>query len=356
MARGPRVAVVALVALVGLCSGAAAQNLAFSLFDRYLDALRIQLGIPGLSAAIVQDGTIVWDRSYGFADVENAQPARIDTPYLVGDLTQIFTTMILAECAERGLVRRDSPLRDWVPLAPDPPATLQQVLSHTSGPTGTFKYDLGRFALLTAVAEQCTADTFRKTMAKEILERATMSDAVPGRDFAALTIGDEPMFDAATQTKYRAIVQRMAAAYKVDKRGRATRSDALPSYLNAATGLVASVLDLAKFEQRLTPDHPNAVLVRADTLEQIFTNETVNGVPVPTALGWFAQTYQGERLVWQFGLIPDGYSALYLRIPARRLTLILLANSDGLSAPFSLQDGNVTSSLFAQTFLRVFLQ
>jgi hypothetical protein len=27
-----------------------------------------------------------------------------------------------------------------------------------------------------------------------------------------------------------------------------------------------------------------------------------------------------------------------------------------LSAPFSLQDGNVTSSLFAQTFLRVFLQ
>src|SRR5215207_3261913 len=102
MTRGPRVAVVALVALVGLYSGAAAQSLAFSLFDRYLDALRIQAGIPGLSAAIAQDGQILWERSYGFADVENSLPARIDTPYAVGDLTQVFTTMLLARCSEQG--------------------------------------------------------------------------------------------------------------------------------------------------------------------------------------------------------------------------------------------------------------
>jgi hypothetical protein len=37
------------------------------------------------------------------------------------------------------------------------------------------------------------------------------------------------------------------------------------------------------------------------------------------------------------------------------LTLILLANSDGLSEPFSLQNGDVTTSLFARTFLRLFV-
>ncbi len=76
---------------------------------------------------------------------------------------------------------------------------------------------------------------------------------------------------------------------------------------------------------------------------------------MPSALGWFSQIYQGEQLVWQFGVVPDGYSALILKVPTRRLTLILLANSDGLTAPFSLQNGDVTSSLFVQPFLKLFL-
>ena len=59
--------------------------------------------------------------------------------------------------------------------------------------------------------------------------------------------------------------------------------------------------------------------------------------------------------MWHFGYAPDAYSSLILKIPSRRLTLILLANSDGLSAPFDLSQGDVTSSLFALTFLRLFL-
>jgi len=35
--------------------------------------------------------------------------------------------------------------------------------------------------------------------------------------------------------------------------------------------------------------------------------------------------------------------------------LIMLANSNGLSAPFSLENGDVTASLFARTFLRLFV-
>jgi hypothetical protein len=44
-----------------------------------------------------------------------------------------------------------------------------------------------------------------------------------------------------------------------------------------------------------------------------------------------------------------------LKVPARDLTLILLANSDGLSAPYALSDGDVTASLFARLFLRLFV-
>ena len=59
--------------------------------------------------------------------------------------------------------------------------------------------------------------------------------------------------------------------------------------------------------------------------------------------------------MWHFGLARDAYSALYIKVPGRKLTLILLANSDGLAVPYNLASGDVTASLFAQLFLKLFV-
>ncbi|CAN5142013.1 hypothetical protein BH24PSE2_BH24PSE2_05130 [soil metagenome] len=46
---------------------------------------------------------------------------------------------------------------------------------------------------------------------------------------------------------------------------------------------------------------------------------------------WDVQQYRGERLGWHSGWDEEaGFSALYLKVPERNLTLILLANSEGL--------------------------
>jgi hypothetical protein len=42
-------------------------------------------------------------------------------------------------------------------------------------------------------------------------------------------------------------------------------------------------------------------------------------------------------------------------VPSRDVTLILLANSDGLSAPFALENGDVTTSLYARLFLKLLI-
>ena len=225
----------ALAVFVALGNQAKAQNLAISLFERYVEPLRLQAGIPGLSAAIVQEGQIVWERGFGQAEIEGVIAARPDTPYNIGDLTQTFTTVLLAQCAERLLVSPESPIRQWVPLAPDPPATLRQILSHTSGPSGGFRYDPGRFALLTAVVEGCTSLPFRRALAQRILERAGMFESVPGRDVQALGGDGEPLFSEAARLRYIAVLARLAAPYKVDKRGRATRAEAPPPEINAAS-------------------------------------------------------------------------------------------------------------------------
>jgi hypothetical protein len=66
------------------------------------------------------------------------------------------------------------------------------------------------------------------------------------------------------------------------------------------------------------------------------------------------QEYEGAKLVWHYGWAPKAYSSLILKVPAENVTLILLANSDGASAPFRLGAGNVLRSPFAVAFLNLF--
>jgi CubicO group peptidase (beta-lactamase class C family) len=122
--------------------------------------------------------------------------------------------------------------------------------------------------------------------------------------------------------------------------------------MNATEGLVTTVRDLARFDAAL--DAIDAPLLLPETLAAAWAPAAGrNGLPSPMGLGWFVQVYRGERVVWTFGNVANAYSALVLKLPAKNTTFILLANSDGLSAPFQLPAGDVTKSLFATLFLKL---
>jgi len=67
-------------------------------------------------------------------------------------------------------------------------------------------------------------------------------------------------------------------------------------------------------------------------------------------LGWFVQPWQGSVLIWHYGQW-TGASALLLKVPDEGLALVLLANADGLSRPFTLGASDVLRSPFARAFL-----
>lgn len=341
------------VALVLLQRGVDAQNLAFSLFERYVEPLRVGAAIPALSALIVQDRQVVWERGFGWRDVEANQPALPDTPYPISDLTATLTAALLGRCVEQNLLRIDDPIGKWAPAAELPNTTLRQMVKHAAPAFVTgFKYDPGRYALLARPVEACLQEPFRKAVAHHILDRFAMLDSVPGYDIATVPLELRQWFDEATLARYSRALQRMAAPYKINKSGKAVRSELPPAAVDGSHGIISSARDLARFDQALDS---YSIITKPSILEEAWTTSVHNGVATPFGMGWFVQYYQGEKLVWQFGHSPDAYSSLILKIPGRRLTLILLANSDGLSAPFSLSDGDVTSSLFARTFLRLFI-
>jgi CubicO group peptidase (beta-lactamase class C family) len=345
-------AALALAALVLLPSSSVGQpEFLIGRFQSYLNALRLQAGIPGMSAALVLDGRLLWEAGFGRQNVETNQPATPDTPYHIGDLTQMFAATLVLQCVEAGAIRLDEAtlMPDQSPQSTERSATVWQLLSHRVG-VG-YRYDPARFTALTSVVERCSGTSYRERLVAGIIDRLAMTRTVPGRDVTALV---PPVFPAERLAGFDAVLRDLARPYAVDGRGRPVPGEYPAGGLDASHGIISTTRDLANFTAALE----TFVLVGADTLSAAWSPATAPpapGVaPAPTGLGWFVQVYNGQPVVWHFGYTPGASSALYLRLPNRRLTLILLANSDALSAPYSLSNGDVTTSPFARLFLSLF--
>jgi CubicO group peptidase (beta-lactamase class C family) len=324
-------------------------------FESFLDQLRQQAGIPGMSAAIVQNGEIVWERGFGFQNQELRARATPDTPYPIADLSETIAATLLLQCVEQRVLDLDMSARRYGLSLPEADATLRNVLSNTSAgnPGDAFRYDPDRFSQLGTAVEFCAPQPYRKSVAHRILDRLAMKDSVPGRDILDPQNTPEGLFDSAALDRYARVLERIAVPYKLDKKGRSVRSDTpMDDRLSASTGVISTVRDLARFDAGLD----STLLLNDETVAMAWSNVMTRDrtTALPMGLGWFVQRYGSDPVIWHFGLIPGAYSSLIIKLPARHLTLVLLANSDGLTAPFQLAQGDVTRSLFAALFLRMF--
>jgi CubicO group peptidase (beta-lactamase class C family) len=331
-------------------------NGALPVLDAYLEALRVQLGIPGLSAAVLHDGRIAWEKGYGFQNVATRVRATPDTPYQVGDLSGTLAAILLLQCVEHRRLDLDAPIRTYgLPTAAtEPDITTRQLLSHTfgEGPNEPFAYNAERYGQLTAVVESCVPQPYRKTVAHRLVNRLAMQDSAPGTDWLdPARVWPEDFWDPAEVERYRRNLTRMAVPYRVDARGRADATVLPRAGISASQGFVSTVRDLAAMDAALDT---TVLLLEATRTEAWTPVIGRRGTPVPMGLGWFVQQHRADRVVWHFGHVPNAYSSLVIKLPAKKITFILLANSDGLSAPYQLHNGDVTRSHFAAIFLRLF--
>jgi CubicO group peptidase (beta-lactamase class C family) len=337
----------------------AADDLVLSRFGDYLDSLRSQAGIPGLAATLVRPGFANWETAFGRQDLERAIAARPDTPFELDGTSQLLTAGRILRCAEDGRLSLDDAIGQFPPPSPgdaenvDLSATIRQLLSHTSaGPDGlTFSYRPERLKPLAWVIAACTNSTFRAATV-DLLQRFAMFDSVPGLDVLTATTPADG-FDAATMSNFAALLDRLAKPYAIDLHGGSTPSQYSAVSLTPASGLISTVRDVARFDASLR----KGVLLTAQTLADAWTPPLDrNGQRLPHGLGWFVQSYNGERIVWQFGVSDNASSSMIITIPGRGLTLMLLANSQGLARPFPLAAGDILVSPFARLFLSVFVR
>jgi len=352
--------VIATLTLTGLpqslqsqSASAANQKKRFERLERQLEDLRELLMIPGMSAAIVKDQKLVWARGFGFADYDKRVPATENTPYRIASLTKTFASTLVMQLVEQGKISLDDSMSKYSADFKDDSVKVRHILSHTSEgtPGEKYKYNGDRFAYLDAVIEKTTGKTFRELLMANILEKLKMSDSVPGHDVLEQSNNLKATLEAKTLRRYENVLGRLAKPYTLYGDSQIILSPHPIKRITTAADFISTVIDLAKYDAAID----RHLLLKKETQNMAWTPTTSNdGQTLPYGLGWFAQNYQGTKLIWHYGQWQT-FSALHLKVPEKNLTFILLANSSALSTPFGLGAGDITKSAFALTFLRMFV-
>lgn len=350
LARRSSVAVGALALVTAACGDTPLEPVSITRteglqgFEASLDSIRVELGIPGLAAAIARDGEIVWARGFGLADVESGRPATDTTSFYLASVTKSVAAIVLMQLVEEGAVDLDDPISDYgVQLEADGVVTVKHVFNHTSeGVPGTvFRYNGGRYIRLGDVMLEASGKTFAQLLTERILQplelRHTAPDVTLLADFAA------------TGLDRQAFLSNVAMPYELVD-GHVVPHGQL-RHFSPAAGLVASVRDLARISIALDEDR---FLDPATKAEMLSPTIEIHGPTKTYGLGWYVQTYEGVKLEWHFGLT-GGHSSLLIRAPQQALTFVALANTSRLTGAYDLRTADITVTgpgrLFVESFV-----
>ena len=356
--------------LVGAGSAGAAEAdvapraAALAEFEAFLGEFRREHSIPALTAIIVADGNVVWEKAYGFSDDEGEIPATTETTFSIASVTKpIAATAILREAAE-GRLSLDTPMSadpgwaetcSWLagseipfgsggedahgaaipPIACDRDLSLGEMLNMRANGAedGAFVYNPIAFARIDRVIEGAGGRPLRRIVRENVLVPAGMENVALG--------WHDPDGGAA--------LRLIAPPFGIVD-GRPQKNSFSDDDFRAAAGIKASVAQLARFDIALDA----GTLLPPDWQRRVFDGPAP-GPGGDYRWGWFVQDWRGHRLQWHSGWDEDRYSALYLKVPEQRLTLIVLANTEGLWWSNSLVRAEIENSPVAARFLDLFV-
>jgi CubicO group peptidase (beta-lactamase class C family) len=298
--------------------------------------------IPGAAVAVVRNGSVLFERGFGVADLEQGTPVTPDTVFELASLTKPMTATAVMMLADRGKLSLDDGISKFVEGAPESwkDITVRRLLTHTSGlgpsaivqwegspllvatrkqqldailrntpvaPSGTMGlYSDAGYVLLGAVIEKASGVAYREFMEREIFAPARMTSA--------------SVLDRRRVIRGRADVYSLREK-EIVKWGRDWQYE-LPSFF----GAFASLRDVVRWEQAFS----TGTLVKPSTRDMMWMPEKLaNGdnaivVGKPYGLGWELGEHRGRRVAEHTG----ASGTTLLKFIDDDLTVVVLSNLD----------------------------
>jgi CubicO group peptidase (beta-lactamase class C family) len=302
--------------------------------------------VPGLSLALVRNGTVLKSKGYGFANLELSAPVHPDTVFQIGSITKQFTAAGILLLWDAGKLDLDAPVHAYLDGLPDAwkPLTLRHLLEHTSSlanvtelPEFSYRIEYTRQELIDLVAARPPAfppgEKWEYTNTGYILLAWILED-VSGKSYGEFLT--ERVFEPLGMESTRVIVPEEIVPNRAEgycwEDGRHCNGESLrPREIVGAGGLLSTTLDLAKWDAALYSEIP----LKRRLKEAMWTPARLNdGTLARTetscgeryGFGWFLGEYRGHRLVSHTGETDAGFSSEIMRFVDDRFTLILLSN------------------------------
>lgn len=194
--------------------------------------------VPGAAAMVIKDGEVVFQNSYGMANLAYDVEMTDETVHNIGSTSKHFLTFGLLLLEEEGVISLDDDIRKYIPELPEfeHTVTLRHLVNHTSGyreflntlvmtgrsssmelsqeqviemirrqpelqnePGAEFNYNNTGYVLMTEVIERVTEIPFPEWMKEHVFEPVGMENTLvrysPGQVVENRSMGYEPSED-----------------------------------------------------------------------------------------------------------------------------------------------------------------
>jgi len=187
--------------------------------DQFVQEQKAISKIPGISIVIVEKGKTVYEKGFGYADVQSKTPVTSNTLFELGSTSKAFTGLAILKLEKEGLLKRSDDVRKYIPWLDleyngEPQSiTINQLLYHTSGiatntisnisksneenaleltvkklldqplnrqPGSSFEYATVNYDVLGLVIEKVSKQPFDMYIKQQILEPISMNDSFVG--------------------------------------------------------------------------------------------------------------------------------------------------------------------------------
>jgi CubicO group peptidase (beta-lactamase class C family) len=326
-----------------------------------VEARRKELGIPGMSLAIVKDGKVIYAKGLGYKDFENSVPATADTQFAIGSSTKAFTALSVLMTADEGKLSIDASPKTVLPYfkmadpETDKNMTIRDLMTHSSGLNRTdlamITGKLTRQELIRVAGEAKPIGKLHEkfgyqnlmfTTAGEVVavaQKQPWEKFVPTRVFKPLGMTNSNMSIAEME---KAKDKSFGYTYNFDTKETRKLPYRPIDDVAPAGSINSSANDMAKWLQfvlagGVAPDGKRLVSEKG---YQEWLKPQMKVDPAGTvnyALGWFVQKWKDKTVVQHGGNI-DGFNAMVAMIPEEKLGFVMLTNVSASSLGGELLD------------------
>lgn len=314
--------------------------------DRIVERALATGGTPGASIAIERHGRVIYQKGFGYADVENQVKVTPETVFPIGSVTKTMTGLAINQLIAAGKVELDAPVGRYLPdlAAPDRDVPIRYLLDHLSGIIGYT--DVPGFPLYAQVA-MSRQDIVGWFASQPLLDPpgtrwnytnsgfyllGLVIEAVTGSSYADYLQEHEFGPFGMTHTSlasWQPLLAHRAHGYRRGPHGleNAPRYDPLLPF--AAGAVMSNSRDLLKYRRGVFGDGPTPPRLR----EALVVRDVLpDGFVLPYSLGSLVFTdFEGHRRIGHPGDI-HGFEAQYSFYPDDDLTIVILTNNQ--NAPF----------------------